>query len=104
MSTTSEATELVIVDRHEGVLTIIINRPAQRNAINHEVTVQLASALDLLDTEPTLSAADAKQYGLVTELTASGAAVQGAHELAQSNAPLALAAVKQVLRETQGAR
>jgi pSer/pThr/pTyr-binding forkhead associated (FHA) protein/catechol 2,3-dioxygenase-like lactoylglutathione lyase family enzyme len=47
---------------------------------------------------------DARQCGLVSELTASGAALQQAHELAQriaGNAPLALAAVKQVLRETQ---
>jgi enoyl-CoA hydratase len=219
MSTTREATELVLQERHDGVLTITINRSAHKNAVNHEVAVQLASALNLLDTDPALSvgvltgaggtfsagmdlkafakgqtpslpgrglggltravvrkpliaavegwalgggfelalacdlivaahyakfgfpevkrgliageggvirlprrvpyhvalsvlltgepisAADAKQYGLVSELTASGTALQGAHELAQSiarNAPLALTAVKQVLRETQG--
>jgi enoyl-CoA hydratase len=55
MSTASEATELVIVERHESVLTITINRPAQKNAVNHEVAVQLASALDLLDADPELS-------------------------------------------------
>ena len=58
----------------------------------------------LLTGEP-ISAADAKQYGLVSELTASGAALAGAQELAAriaGNAPLALAKVKQVLRETQG--
>lgn len=219
MSTTREATELVLQERHDGVLTITINRPAQRNAVNHEVAAQLAFALDLLDTDPALSlgvltgsggtfsagmdlkafangetpslpgrglggltravvrkpliaavegwalgggfelalacdlivaaqdakfglpevrrgliageggvirlppripyhvalealltgepilAADAKQYGLVSDLTASGYALQGAQELAQriaANAPLALATVKQVLRETQG--
>jgi enoyl-CoA hydratase len=219
MSMTSAAAELVLRERRDGVLTITINRTAQRNAVNHEVAVQLASALDLLDTDPALSvgvltgaggtfsagmdlkaftkgetpslpgrglggltravvrkpliaavegwalgggfelalacdllvaaedakfgfpevkrgliageggvirlprrvpyhvalgvlltgepisAADAKQYGLVSELTASGAALQGAQELAQriaDNAPLALAAVKRVLRETQG--
>jgi enoyl-CoA hydratase len=219
MTTTEVSTELVLTERHNGVLTIIINRPAQRNAINREVAVQLASALDQLDSDPTLSvgvltgaggtfsagmdlkafatgetpilpgrgfggltqavvrkpliaavegwalgggfemvlvcdvivaaedakfglpevkrgliageggvirlpqrisyhvaltvlltgepipAVDAKQYGLVSELTASGAALAGAQELAQriaGNAPLALAKVKQVLRETQG--
>jgi enoyl-CoA hydratase len=219
MSMTSAAAELVLRERRDGVLTITINRTAQRNAVNHEVAVQLASALDLLDTDPALSvgvltgaggtfsagmdlkaftkgetpslpgrglggltravvrkpliaavegwalgggfelalacdllvaaedakfgfpevkrgliageggvirlprrvpyhvalgvlltgepisAADAKQYGLVSELTAPGAALQGAQELAQriaDNAPLALAAVKRVLRETQG--
>jgi enoyl-CoA hydratase len=58
----------------------------------------------LLTGEP-ISAVDAKQYGLVSELTESGAALASAQELAQRvavNAPLALAKVKQVLRETQG--
>src|SRR4051812_10350088 len=55
MSAASEATELVLVERHEGVLTITINRPAQKNAVNHAVAVQLASALDLLDADPELS-------------------------------------------------
>jgi enoyl-CoA hydratase len=219
MTISSEAPDLVLVERRDDVLTITINRPAQRNAVNHEVAVQLASALDELDSDPTLSvgvltgaggtfsagmdlkgfangqtpilpgrgfggltqavvrkpliaavegwalgggfelvlacdvivaaqdakfglpevklgliageggvirlprripyhvaltvlltgepisAADAKQYGLVSELTASGAALAGAQEVAQRiarNAPLALAKVKQVLRETQG--
>jgi enoyl-CoA hydratase len=219
MTTTEQATELVLTERHHGVLTITINRPAQKNAINREVAIQLASALDLLDSDPTLSvgvltgaggtfsagmdlkafasgqtpilpdrgfggltravvrklwiaavegwalgggfemalacdlivaaqdakfglpevkrgliageggvirlpqripyhvavkvlltgeplsAVDATQYGLVSELTASGSALAGAQELAQriaANAPLALAKVKAVLRETQG--
>jgi enoyl-CoA hydratase len=219
MTTTDAATELVLTERHEGVLTITINRPAQRNAVSREVAVQLAAALDLLDSDPTLSvgvltgaggtfsagmdlkafangqtpilpdrgfggltravvgkpliaavegwalgggfemalacdlivaaqdakfglpevkrgliageggvirlpqrlpyhaalkvlltgepisAVDANQYGLVSELTASGAALASAQELAARiavNAPLALARVKQVLRETQG--
>src|SRR6202042_1696632 len=58
----------------------------------------------LLPGEP-LSAGDAQQYGLVSELTESGAALAGAQQLAQriaANAPLALARVKQVLRDTQG--
>ena len=220
MTTTEVTTELVLTERHDGVLTITINRPAQKNAVSREVAVQLASVLDLLDNDPTLSvgvltgaggtfsagmdlkafakgqtpilpgrgfggltqavvrkpliaavegwalgggfemvlacdlivaaqdakfglpevkrgliageggvirlpkripyhvalkvlltgepisAADAKQYGLLSELTASGAALAGAQELAArriaGNAPLALAKVKQVLRETQG--
>jgi enoyl-CoA hydratase len=219
MTTTEVSTELVLVERQDGVLTITINRPAQKNAVNRDVAVQMASALDLLDSDSSLSvgvltgaggtfsagmdlkafasgqtpilpgrgfggltqavvrkpliaavegwalgggfemvlacdvivaaqdakfglpevkrgliageggvirlprripyhaalavlltgepisAVDAKQYGLVSELTASGAALQGAQEVAQriaGNAPLALAKVKQVLRETQG--
>ena len=219
MTTTEVSTELVLVERHDGVLTITINRSAQRNAVNREVAVQVASALELLDSDPSLSvgvltgaggtfsagmdlkafangqtpilpgsgfggvtqavvrkpliaavegwalgggfemalgcdlivaaedakfglpevkrgliageggvirlprripyhvalkvlltgeplaAVDAKQYGLVSELTASGSALAGAQELARriaGNAPLALAKVKQVLRETQG--
>ena len=55
MTTTEVATDLVLTERHDGVLTITINRPAQKNAVNREVAVQLASALDLLDSDPTLS-------------------------------------------------
>jgi enoyl-CoA hydratase len=221
MTTTTDtevSTDLVLTERHDGVLTITINRPAQKNAVSREVAVQLTAALDLLDTDPTLSvgvltgaggtfsagmdlkafangetpilpgrgfggltqavvrkpliaavegwalgggfemvlacdvivaaedakfglpevkrgliageggvirlprrlpyhvalkvlltgdpisAADARQYGLVGELTPSGAALAAAQELAKriaGNAPLALAKVKQVLRETQ---
>ena len=219
MTTTEVATELVLTQRHDGVLTITINRPAQRNAVNREVAVAMAAALDLLDSDPTLSvgvltgaggtfsagmdlkafangqtpilpgrgfggvtqavvrkpliaavegwalgggfemalgcdlivaaedakfglpevkrgliageggvirlpqripyhvalkvlltgeplsAVDAERYGLVSKLTAAGAALQAAHGLARhiaANAPLALARVKAVLRETQG--
>jgi enoyl-CoA hydratase len=56
MTTTEVATKLVLTEHHDGVLTITINRPAQRNAISRDVAVQLASALDLLDSDPTLSA------------------------------------------------
>src|SRR5262245_1722703 len=55
MTTTEVATDLVLTERHDGVLTITINRPAQKNAINRDVAVQLASALDLLDSDSTLS-------------------------------------------------
>jgi enoyl-CoA hydratase len=55
MTTTEVATELVLTERHDGVLTITINRPGQKNAVSREVAVQLASALNLLDTDPALS-------------------------------------------------
>lgn len=219
MTTTEVSTELVLTERRDAVLTITINRPAQKNAVNRAVAVDLASALDLLDSDPTLSvgvltgaggtfsagmdlkafangetpilpgrgfggltqavvrkpliaavegwalgggfemalacdlivaaenakfgltevkrgliageggvirlprrlpyhvalkvlltgdpisAVDANQYGLLSELTPPGAALAAAQELARriaGNAPLALAKVKQVLRETQG--
>jgi enoyl-CoA hydratase len=219
MSTASEAPAMVLHERRGGVLTLTINRPAQKNAVDHEVAVQLAAAVDLLDADPELSvgvltgaggvfsagmdlkaftrgelpvlpgrgfggltraavrkpliaavegwalgggfemvlacdlivaaedarfglpettrglvaaegglvrlprrlpyhvaarvlltgepltAAEAKQYGLVNELTPPGTALAVARELAERvarNAPLALAAVKEVLRETQG--
>jgi enoyl-CoA hydratase len=217
--TATEATQLVLVERHDGVLTITINRPAQKNAVNHQVAVELASALDLLDadrelavgvltgaggtfcagmdlkafaqgevpvlrgrgfggltravvrkplvaavegwalgggfelalacdlivaaedarfgapevkrglvasegglirlprrvpyhvalrallTGEPLTAAEARQHGLVTQVTAPGAARDTARELAgriATNAPLALAAAKEILRTTQG--
>jgi enoyl-CoA hydratase len=56
MTTTTAATKLVLADRHDGVLTITINRPKQKNAINHEAALQLGAALDLLDDDPELSA------------------------------------------------
>ena len=45
----------MLTDRQDGVLTITINRPKQKNAINREVAVAVAAALDLLDADPTLS-------------------------------------------------
>ncbi|MGW3743357.1 crotonase/enoyl-CoA hydratase family protein [Streptomyces sp. NPDC005146] len=219
MSTASEASDIVLHEGRGGVLTITLNRPAQKNAVDHEVAVRLAAALDLLDADPELSvgvltgaggvfsagmdlkafakgelpvlagrgfggltgtavrkpliaavegwalgggfemvlacdlivaaedarfglpevtrglvaaagglgrlprrlpyhvaarvlltgepltAAEGKEYGLVNELTPPGAALDVARELAgrvARNAPLALAAVKEVLRETQG--
>jgi enoyl-CoA hydratase len=213
-------TATVLVERGDGVLTITLNRPAQKNAVNHELAVELAAALDLLDADPALSvgvltgaggtfcagmdlkafargelpvldgrgfggltraevrkpliaavegwalgggfelalacdvivaaqdanfgfpevkrglvaseggllrlprripyhvalrvlltgdplpAADAARYGLVAELTAPGAALAGAHQLAGRvavNAPLALAAVKEIVRADERA-
>jgi len=62
-------------------------------------------ALKVLLTGEPISAVDANQYGLISELTAPGGALGRAQELARRvavNAPLALAKVKQVLRDTQG--
>src|SRR5262249_33775811 len=62
-------------------------------------------ALKVLLTGEPISAVEANQYGLVSELTTSGAALGAAQELAQRvavNAPLALARVKEVVRAVQG--
>ena len=62
-------------------------------------------ALKVLLTGEPISAVDANQCGLLSEMTAPGGALAGAQELARRitvNAPLALAKVKEVLRETQG--
>lgn len=49
------SSELVRQDNVGGVLTITINRAAQRNAISHDVAVELGAALDRLDDDPTLA-------------------------------------------------
>ena len=62
-------------------------------------------AVQLLFTGDPLAAADAARYGLVNVLTAPGGALDGALELAgrlTKNAPLALAAIKQVIVASQG--
>ena len=40
MTTTEVSTELVLTERHDGVLTITINRPAHKNAISRGVAVR----------------------------------------------------------------
>jgi enoyl-CoA hydratase len=55
MTTTEVSTQLVLTERQGGVLTITINRPAQKNAVNRDAAVQVASALDLLDSDSSLS-------------------------------------------------
>jgi enoyl-CoA hydratase len=55
MSVATDATELVLAEPHDGVLTITINRPDQKNAINHDVALGIAAALDQLDADPALS-------------------------------------------------
>jgi enoyl-CoA hydratase len=56
MTATAETTNVVLTGRQDGILTMTINRPAQKNAVNHEVAEQLAAALDTLDGDPGLSA------------------------------------------------
>src|SRR5258707_103701 len=55
MSATAGTAGVVLAERQDGVLTMTINRPAQMNAVNHEVAEQLAAALDTLDEDPGLS-------------------------------------------------
>lgn len=55
MTTTAGTTGVVLAERQDGVLTMTINRPGQKNAVNHEVAEQLAAALDTLDDDPALS-------------------------------------------------
>jgi enoyl-CoA hydratase len=50
--TTATETSLVLTERRDGVMTITLNRPGQKNAVNHAVAVQLASALIRLDADP----------------------------------------------------
>jgi enoyl-CoA hydratase len=48
-------TELVLTEQRGRVLTITLNRPQQKNAVDHAVAVQLTSALDALDADPDIS-------------------------------------------------
>jgi crotonobetainyl-CoA hydratase len=64
-----------------------------------------AIATELLLTGRRMSAQEAARWGLVSQVVPSDALMQSAQDLAASivqNAPLALAAVKEVLRETDG--
>jgi enoyl-CoA hydratase len=45
----------VLTERIGGVLSIVINRPEVRNAINTAASVAIAKALDELDNDPTLA-------------------------------------------------
>src|SRR5271170_5972543 len=47
--------QVVLVDEVSGVLTMSINRPGQKNAMDHEVAEKLGDALDRLDSDPALS-------------------------------------------------
>ena len=52
----SNEPDVVLVEGANSVLTITINRPGQKNAVDHEVAVKLGAALDTLDSDPNLSA------------------------------------------------
>jgi len=56
MTTEAQTTTTVLCARSDGVLTMTINRPEQRNAVNHDVAEQLGAALEMLDADPELSA------------------------------------------------
>src|SRR3954453_13388051 len=64
------ATEFVLVEARDRVLTITLHRPAQKNAINHEVAVRLTTALDRLDADKELA---------VGGLTGAGGTFCGGH-------------------------
>ncbi|QRY46094.1 crotonase/enoyl-CoA hydratase family protein [Mycolicibacterium boenickei] len=55
VTTVETATDLVLTERRDGILTITINRPRQKNAVNRDTALQLAAALDELDADPNLS-------------------------------------------------
>ena len=62
-------------------------------------------AMELLLTGRTIDAAKAHDLGIVSRVTADGEALQAALELSNeigANAPLSLAAVKRIVRETDG--
>lgn len=67
--------------------------------------VPYAVAMEMALTADPISAERALEYGLVSRITPKGGAVDGAMELAERiarNAPLAVAASKQMIREVQG--
>ena len=79
--------------------------PAEGGLVRLPQRLPYHVAAQLLFTGEMLSAPDAARYGLVNLVTAPGGALDGALELAArvaKNAPLALAAVKQVMRISQG--
>ncbi|MFB6704935.1 enoyl-CoA hydratase-related protein [Streptomyces sp. NPDC056333] len=55
MNTAHEASAAVLRERRGGLPAITLNRPAQKNAVDHEVAARLASASDQLDSDPELS-------------------------------------------------
>jgi enoyl-CoA hydratase/carnithine racemase len=107
-----EAPEVPVAE-HGSVLVITINRPRQRNAMTRSAGQLIAAAIERLDSDPGLSvgvltfdAARAEELGLVNRVVKvvdAGSALDGALELARrvaANAPLAVMASKQVVRES----
>lgn len=44
----------LLTERRDGVLLVTLNRPAQRNAVDRELSLRLADAMDELDDDPEL--------------------------------------------------
>ena len=44
----------VLLEEADGILTVTINRPASKNAINRAVAEGIAAAMDHLDSSPSL--------------------------------------------------
>ncbi|MDT7671652.1 MAG: enoyl-CoA hydratase, partial [Pseudonocardiales bacterium] len=79
--------------------------PAEGGLLRLPKRIPYHIALRVMLTAEPLAATDAEHYGLVSEVCAPGAALRTAQAMAGRigrNAPLALAAVKQTLRVTQG--
>lgn len=53
----------IVLERRDGVLVIHLNRSDQRNAINRDMSLRLAEAMDLLDSDPTLRVGVLTGYG-----------------------------------------
>lgn len=49
--------ETVIIDRHDGLMVVTINRPEVRNAVNRDVAERVAAAMDELDGDSSLRVA-----------------------------------------------
>ena len=50
-------TDVVITEAHEGVLTITLNRPESKNAVNRALALRMVEAIDELENNPDLRAA-----------------------------------------------
>ena len=51
------STEAVIVDIADGMMTITLNRPEAKNAVNKAVAVGVAKAIDELESNPDIRVA-----------------------------------------------
>jgi enoyl-CoA hydratase/carnithine racemase len=69
-----EATELLEVERAEGVVTLCLNRPAQRNALSRALMRELTSALTAVGEDPDVR---------VVVLAARGPAFSAGHDLSE---------------------
>ncbi len=57
MTDSAEQAAAVLTERRDGVLIVTINRPQARNAINRDVSLGIAAAMDELDADPGLAVA-----------------------------------------------